>query len=98
METSSIGERLRRLRNHVVGLTVRELSALAGLKAPTHVGLLEAGKRPNPSAETLVALAQVLGTTVEWIVTGEGNEPSADEVHAAVNRARGLANTASSTG
>lgn len=69
------------------GLTPRGLSVIAGLD-PTHVRLIETGERPKLYGETLVMLARALGTTAEWLITGDGNPPTRDEVLAGVERAR----------
>lgn len=50
--------------------------------------LLESGQRQSPSAETAAAFASVLGTTIDWLVTGKGERPTKDGVAAAVKRAR----------
>lgn len=68
-------------------LTPRGLSVLAGLD-PTHVRLIEGGDRPDPRSSTVLAIAQTLGVTVEWLLTGEGDAPTADHVRAVVERAR----------
>lgn len=56
-------------------LTERALSKAAGL-SPTHVGLIESGARPTPSAETLGALADVLGVGLDWLARGRGEAPA----------------------
>lgn len=52
--------------------------------------MIETGRRKNIERETARALARVLGCTVGWLLEGEGAEPSAEEVKAAVERARGV--------
>jgi transcriptional regulator with XRE-family HTH domain len=57
--------------------------------------LIEHGNRSNPSGSTLVGLARALGTSAEWLVTGEGPAPSDEALCAAVTRARASQHTAS---
>lgn len=75
----------------VPGLSARELGALAGLPSPT-VSNIERADPARPgervAAKTLVALARVLGTTVEWLVDGTGEAPDPADVNASVSRAR----------
>ena len=50
--------------------------------------MIETGRRGNPTADTSRALAKALGCTVGWLIAGEGEAPSDDEIGAAVERAR----------
>lgn len=82
----TIGERLREAR--LLGeLSARELSGLAGVAAG-HVALLESGEREHPRSDTLVALARVLGVSLDWLVSGNGETPTVESVRAAVDAAR----------
>jgi len=83
----SLGSRLKHVRV-LAGIGSAELGEFAGLKSPSHVGMIERGKRPEIAAATAVALAHVLGVATDWLVTGEGPDPDPDAVHAAVERAR----------
>jgi transcriptional regulator with XRE-family HTH domain len=65
------------------GLSQRGLAKLADL-SERHVGLIEDGTRDNPELKTLQALAKVLGLTVGWLSSGEGEQPTAEDVRAAV--------------
>ena len=38
------------------------------------------GERERPEPETLVALAKVLGVTLDWLLTGKGAGPTTTEV------------------
>lgn len=82
-------DRLRWART-VAGLSKRALSDIAGLD-PSHVRFIEAGERPNPSVDTLGALAEKLGTSVDWLAFGRGEPPTEAAVRAAVEHARGVA-------
>lgn len=59
-------------------------------KTEGHTQALLAGTIEFPRTDTVRALARVLGCTVGWLLEGEGAEPSAEEVKAAVERARGV--------
>ena len=68
-------------------LPARELDRLAGLHQG-HVWAIESGHRPNIETDTCIALAKVLGVSLDWLLTGEGDAPDADAVRAAVQTAR----------
>ena len=79
----SLGERLKTLRTKG-GVTVAELTRVTGL-SDALVGMIERGTRGDRiSAETAIALARALGCSEKWLVLGEGTEPDADTVRAAV--------------
>ncbi len=84
---TDLAERLRRLRT-VAGIGSRELDRLAGI-TESHSGLIEAGRRDNPTLATLDALATALGCSVGWLSKGEGAEPTQEQVAAAITSARG---------
>jgi tetratricopeptide (TPR) repeat protein len=63
----SLGDRIKQLR-HAAGLSQEELGA--GLVTGSYISLIEAGKRA-PVPEVLVGLAQRLGTTTEYLLTGD---------------------------
>lgn len=86
----SLPDRLEHARALAGGLSLRELSKLAGLFG-THAALIESGRRTNIEGKTAVALARVLGVSTDWLLTGEGDEPTAEQVRAAVERARAAA-------
>jgi transcriptional regulator with XRE-family HTH domain len=52
------------------GMLVKELAALSGIKKHTIDNYLNT-HNAMPSAESAVAIARVLGVTVEYLVTGE---------------------------
>jgi len=70
------------------GLSSAELARLAGLKGPSHIGMIERGERSEISGSTAVEIARVLGTTAEYLIAGRGAPPSEEEVRAAVDAAR----------
>ena len=63
---------------------------MAGL-SPALVGMIERGDRTNIAAATAIALARTLGTTAEYLITGDGEPPSDADARAAAERARGAA-------
>jgi len=87
MVSTTLAERLRVLREYT-GLSARAISDLAGLTCTTHLTKIESGDRVNPTGETLVLIARVFGTTVEWLVTGDGEAPSRLDVCTAVEAAQ----------
>jgi transcriptional regulator with XRE-family HTH domain len=90
---STLAERLTRARR-LAGLSARALSELArdagvGTGSDAHVGMIERGTVKYPRPETLARLAAVLGVSLDWLITGNGDEPTAEQVRAAVDAARG---------
>jgi len=59
-------------------MSTKELDALADLKTPT-VHRIEHDDR-MPGADSVLRIARVLGVTVEWLVDGEGEPPTAGSV------------------
>ena len=82
------GQRIRRLRESV-GMSARELSRLAGLPSHTHVAWIESAPKGAMKVRTAVAIAGVLGCSLDWLLIGRGKAPSSRAVRAAVARARG---------
>lgn len=80
------------------GLSALALSREAGLKAGGHVGLIECGEIEQPQANTLAAIALVLGVSLDWLQTGSGTlGPVARGIDTArVNRA--VAKASATTG
>ena len=65
-----------RLRACVVqsGMVVKELSDKAGISKRTIDGWLAVKDPTTPKVDDAVAIARVLGVSVEWLVTGKGPE------------------------
>ena len=59
-------------RRHRLGLTQERVAEAAGVER-REVGRLERGER-NPTALMLLRLARALGTTTDWLLTGEGED------------------------
>lgn len=74
----------------VNGLAARELDRLAQ-KTPGHAGLIEGRPKSDVMAGTVLAYADVLGVSLDWLVAGRGSEPEPEIVHAAVDQARAKA-------
>lgn len=86
METS-VGERLRHARTLVPKLSARELSRLAG-RPETQCALIEDRKQKTVQPDVLRPFAKALGVSMSWLALGEGEQPDADAVGAAVSAAR----------
>jgi len=82
---SNVGERLRHARQ-LAGISARRLDGLAGT-TPGHVSLLESGTRLNLETRTAAKFTCALGISLDWLVNGEGEAPSAVDVAKAVERA-----------
>lgn len=76
----TLGDRIRQLRE-ARGLTRLQLGERAELHE-SHIGLLERNERPNARHETMQKLADALGVSVEYLLTGmpAANDPYADVV------------------
>lgn len=84
---SPLGRRLKKARD-TAGLSSRALSELAGASV-NMVSLIERGTTKEPRSKVLTALAEVLGLSLDWLVRGIGPEPTAEQIRAAVEAARG---------
>lgn len=92
----TLGDRVAHLRTRAE-LSGSELARLSGL-ARSHVQLIESGARMALQADTLLALATVLGVSLDWLVRGLGEEPSPETIRAAVEVARARRAAATSPG
>ena len=68
-----IGQRIAALRKNA-HLSQAELARVLGV-SPSAVGMYEQGRR-EPSAASLVALAQVFGVTTDYLLTGKPVQPN----------------------
>ena len=68
-------------------LSGRELARLAGI-SESHPWLIESGQRPHVASHLLAAMARVLGVSLDWLINGEGETPTPEDVQAAVEEAR----------
>lgn len=87
MSTPTVSARLERARSLVGDLSARELDRLAGRPQGT-CAIIEGRDQRSIRHEIALSYAAVLGVPMAWLVLGEGPEPTADSVRAAVERAR----------
>lgn len=89
----TLGERLTYVRKLAVfegkELSGRALARLAGLPESL-VGYLERGERTNPEATTLIALSDTTSASVDYLLKGDGDPPTPEEVQRAIDRAARL--------
>ena len=64
----SIGDRVRKRRKHLQ-VTQQELAEALGV-TPQHISAIEQDKR-EPSLDSLARLAEELGVTLDYVVTGK---------------------------
>ncbi len=69
------------------GLSLREVDALAGT-TECHARMVSTGKILDPRVSTLCAFADIFGVSLDWLVRGVGERPTAEALVAAVERAR----------
>lgn len=79
---SDLAKRVTKLRE-MGGISARALSVLAGL-SPSFLGQLERGEFSGLGAESAMRIAAVLGVSVDHLIHGSGDPPSADRVLEAV--------------
>jgi transcriptional regulator with XRE-family HTH domain len=75
MSRTALGRRVRTARN-ALGLSGRALDDKAGI-TPGHTSSIELGVRRTVTADTAAALARALGVSLDWLISGEGEGPSA---------------------
>ena len=63
-----LGERIK-LKREELGLTQLQLAQALGV-TPQHISVIEKGKR-SPSLDSLAKLAQELGVTTDYLITGK---------------------------
>jgi transcriptional regulator with XRE-family HTH domain len=82
----SLPARLKETRE-LADISQRDLGKLAGL-SETYPALIESGRRPDPGSDVVGRLAQVLGTTTDYLILGVGSPPTEEEAKASVEAAR----------
>ena len=75
---SVLGARIAALRRHA-GLSQAELAQRLQISASA-IGMYEQGRR-EPSAQTLVTMAQTLGVTTDYLLTGTSNGEQEEDFH-----------------
>jgi transcriptional regulator with XRE-family HTH domain len=83
-----VGVRLQEARK-LGSITARELDRLA-LTTEGHTSLIESGVVQNVTLDTAGKLAGALGVTLDWLVNGTGDLPTAPSVRLAIEGARSL--------
>ena len=71
-----LGPRIAALRREA-GLSQTELAQRLKI-SPSAIGMYEQGRR-EPSAQTLVAMAQVFGVSTDFLLTGQAQSPAEGE-------------------
>lgn len=74
--TGMIGHRIAALRRDA-GMSQAQLAKVLKV-SPSAVGMYEQGRR-EPSVETLAAMAQLFSVSVDYLVTGQCQEPRDQE-------------------
>lgn len=69
------------------GASAREIDRLTG-RAENQTALIIARKQRKLRADIATAYARVFGCTAGYLLTGEGNAPTPDQIRNAVARAR----------
>lgn len=67
-------------------ISARQLSRLAGLTS-AHVSHIERGMM-TPGTSVVTSLAEVLGCSLDWLVSGHGEPPTDERIAASVQAAR----------
>lgn len=80
-DPSDLGRQVAKLRE-AAGLSARELSLAIGASHGV-IAQLEVGTIADLRSSLILPLARALGTTVEHLLTGEGQGPTPDETRAA---------------
>jgi transcriptional regulator with XRE-family HTH domain len=70
IDLRAIGRRIRELRGF--DMTQEEFASRIGI-TQSHLSALERGIR-EPGSSVLLAISQEFGKSVDWLLTGEGNE------------------------
>lgn len=81
----TLGERLRWARE-ASGLSQRALSARAQL-SPRHVGLIELDTYKTIEGTTASKIAGVFGVSLDWLLSGAGEVPTAEAIKESAGRA-----------
>lgn len=81
-----LARRLRSLRK-LAGLSLRQTSLLVS-GAVTLAASIERNPRANPTVGTVRRFASAFGASLDWLVNGEGDPPTREQVAAAIERTR----------
>lgn len=86
MDEQGFRARLRQARE-LAGESPRSLSLRIGTSHGT-VGNVEGGHVADPGINLLKGIADALGVSLDWLVSGTGDPPTAEQIKAAVEAAR----------
>lgn len=86
-DLTTVAGRVAYCRSIPEDLSARELDRIAGLHTG-HTWAIESGGRENLERATAKKLADAFGTRVGWVLEGEGDAPTSEQVRAAVDAAR----------
>ena len=81
----NIGQRVRALRGTTI--STKEVDKLAGLTAGV-TWSLEDSDSNNAQTKTLTPIAEIFGVSLDYLIRGDGLEPSREELDAAIALAR----------
>lgn len=70
-----LGDKIKKLRK-TIGMTQQELADAVGIKRST-IGMLESNKQ-GTSNDTLLKLAKILNTTIDYLLSDNAQEPTID--------------------
>ncbi len=70
---NTLGSQIRKLRLKKYGQSFLEIAKLSGI-SDVGICLIEIGRTKNPGIYSIQAIAKALGTTVEFLLTGEIDE------------------------
>jgi len=80
----SLSQRMRRLLKGT-GATYATVADAAGC-SPAQIGHLTKGIRSNPTLDHLTGIADFFGVEVQWLATGKGKPPTAEQLRAVAAR------------
>lgn len=86
MDEQGFRARLRQARE-LAGESPRSLSLRIGVSHGT-VGNVEGGHVADPGMNLLKGITDTLGISLDWLVSGTGDPPTAEQIKAAVEVAR----------
>lgn len=86
-----LGARIAALRRRA-GMSQAELAKRLKVSASA-IGMYEQGRR-QPAADTLVALGEIFGVSVDYLLTGRASEPERQTVNTLVSQAMETAQAA----
>jgi transcriptional regulator with XRE-family HTH domain len=68
------------------GLTALDVCRKAQL-SKAHVSMIESGRRKRIDVQTAQAIASVLGISWAWLLSGEGDAPTPEQIRQAIDGA-----------